>query len=290
MERIAMNSPSHPPAQSQSRQPGQQRPMEPAPETIRADYRGSGKLKDRIAVVAGGDSGIGRAAAVHFAREGANVVIVYLDEDKDAEDTRRMVSEEGRHCHAIRSDLSHPEEAKRVVRQVMEMHGRIDVLVHSVAQQYPQSTPEDISPEQLQRTFATNVFSAFFLVGAALPHMGAGGAIVLTGSVNGVRGNKKLMDYAATKGAIHNFAYSLASSLAQRGIRVNVVAPGPIWTPLIPSSFEPSHVEKFGSNTLLGRAGQPSECGPAYVYLASDDSSYVTGQIVHVNGGGFIGD
>jgi NAD(P)-dependent dehydrogenase (short-subunit alcohol dehydrogenase family) len=277
-------------AHTQDRQPGKQAPMVPPPETIRASYRGSGKLQGRIALISGGDSGIGRSVALHFAREGAEVLIAYLDEDQDAEQTRRLIAAEGRECLAIRADLSRPEECRRVVRQAVEAHRRIDVLVHSVAQQFPQAELEKITPEQLDHTFRTNVFSNFFLTQAALPHIPRGGSIVFTGSVTGVRGNVKLMDYASTKGAIHTLNYSLAQSLAERGIRVNLVAPGPIWTPLIPSSFSEEQVRKFGSSTLMKRAGQPSEVGPAYVFLASEDASFVTGQIIHVNGGGFIGD
>lgn len=278
------------PAQHQERQPGRQHAMRPQPETIRSDYRGSGKLEGRVAIIAGGDSGIGRSAAVHFAREGADLFIVYLDEDVDADETRRLVLAEGRRCHTMRADLSHPEEARRVARLALEHYGHIDILVHSVAQQYPQAVPEDITPEQLAHTFANNVYSAFFLVQAVAPHLQPGSAIVLTGSVTGVRGNVKLIDYASTKGALHTLNYSLAQAYAERGIRVNLVAPGPIWTPLIPSSFSEEQVGSFGEQTLMKRPGQPSECGPAYVFLASNDASYVTGQIVHVNGGGFIGD
>lgn len=278
------------PAQHQERQPGRQHAMRPQPETIRSDYRGSGKLEGRVAIIAGGDSGIGRSAAVHFAREGADLFIVYLDEDADADETRRLVLAEGRRCQTMRADLSHPEEAKRAARLALEHYGHIDILVHSVAQQYPQAAPEDITPEQLAHTFANNFYSAFFLVQAVAPHLQPGSAIVLTGSVTGVRGNVKLVDYASTKGALHTLNYSLAQAYAERGIRVNLIAPGPIWTPLIPSSFNEEQVGSFGKQTLMKRPGQPSECGPAYVFLASNDASYVTGQIVHVNGGGFIGD
>lgn len=278
------------PAQEQGHQPGRQSQMRPEPRTIREDYHGTGKLKDRVALVCGGDSGIGRSAAVHLAREGAQVLIAYLEEDDDAEVTRQMVAAEGRSCLAIRADLSRVDDCKRAVRQAVETHGRIDVLVHSVAQQFPQQAVEHISAEQLDRTFRNNVYSAFFVVQAALPHMPEGSAIVLTGSVNGARGNAHLIDYASTKGALHNLTYSLAQALSDRGIRVNLVAPGPIWTPLIPSSFEADHVASFGANTLMKRPGQPEEVGPAYVYLASADSSYVTGQVLHINGGGFIGD
>lgn len=279
------------PAQHQERQPGKQSSMQPEPVSIRDSYRGSGKLQDRVAIIAGGDSGIGRSVALHYAREGAKVVIAYLDEDEDAETTRRLVTEEGRPCLAVRADLTKPEDCRRVVRQAMEAHGHLDILVLSIAQQYPQASLEDITPEQLTHTFRNNVFSCFMLIQAALPHLTDGvGSIVITGSVTGARGNPRLMDYASTKGALHTLNYSLATSLAGRGIRVNLVAPGPIWTPLIPSSFSAEEVQKFGSSTLMKRAGQPCEVGPAYVFLASDDASFITGQVIHVNGGGFIGD
>jgi len=279
------------PAQHQDRQPGQQSRMQPEPASIRDSYRGSGKLEGRVAIIAGGDSGIGRAVALHYAREGADVVVAYLDEDEDAEETRRLVDAEGRACLALRADLTRPEDCRRVARQAMETHGHIDILVLSVAQQFPQLTLESITPEQLTHTFRNNVFSNFLLVQAVLPHLTDGvGCIIFTGSVTGARGSPRLMDYASTKGAIHTLNYSLAQSLAGRGIRVNLVAPGPVWTPLIPSSFSAEEVEKFGSNTLMKRAGQPCEVGPAYVFLAAEDATFITGQVIHVNGGGFIGD
>jgi NAD(P)-dependent dehydrogenase (short-subunit alcohol dehydrogenase family) len=284
-----MNRPPSVPPQQQERQPGHEVQMEPAPEVIRDDYRGAGKLAGKIAFVSGGDSGIGRSVAVHYAREGADVAIAYLDEDNDAAETARMVEAEGRQCLPIRADLSQKPECERAVAEAVARFGRIDVLVHSIAQQYVQDAPEDISPEQLQRTFQTNVFSYFFLTQAALPHMGEGSAIIYTGSVTGARGKTQLMDYASTKGAIQTLTFSMAQKLAERGIRVNLVAPGPIWTPLIPSSFSPEQVESFGKSTLMGRPGQPSELGPAYVFLASKDASYMTGQILHINGGSFIG-
>lgn len=277
------------PQQVQDQQPGKQASMQPQPETIRDDYRGSGKLNGKVALISGGDSGIGRAVAVHFAREGATILIAYLNEDEDAEETRRLVIDEQQPCLTVRADLSRQEDCRRTVRQAMETYGRIDILVHSVAQQYPQASFDDITPEQLAHTFRTNVFSNFLLTEAALPHIPRGGNIIFTGSVTGARGHKTLIDYSATKGAIHTLTYSLATALAERGIRVNLVAPGPIWTPLIPSSFSAEEVEKFGSTTLMKRAGQPSEVGPAYVFLASKDASFITGQILHVNGGSFIG-
>ena len=276
------------PPQQQARQPGRQSRMHPEPVTIRDDYQGSGKLEGKVALVTGGDSGIGRAVAVHFAREGADVAIAYLSEDADAAETGRLVEAEDRQCLLLKGDLRKEAHCKRVVERVVRAFGGLDVLVNNHAMQFPVDEPEELTPEQIRRTFETNVFSYMYLCAAAADHLEDGGCIVNTGSVTGARGHETLIDYAATKGAIQSLTFSLAQMLAERGIRVNAVAPGPIWTPLIPASFDKKKVATFGSTTLMGRPGQPAEVAPAYVFLASDDGSYVTGQIIHVNGGGHI--
>ncbi len=262
--------------------------MLPQPETIKPTYRGSGKLMGKVCLITGGDSGIGRAVAVHFAREGARVAIAYLNEDDDANETKRLVEAEGTECLLVRTDLSSPANCHRTVERVVAKWGRLDVLVNNHAQQFPVEKFEDLTPARVKKTFENNLFSFFYLVEAALAHLPRGGCIINSGSVTGVRGSDKLPDYASTKGAIHALTFSLAKSLGERGIRVNAVAPGPIWTPLIPASFDRKHVSQFGADTLLHRPGQPSEVAPAYVFLASPDASYITGQLLHVNGGGHI--
>ena len=276
------------PPQQQSRQPGRQARMHPEPVTIRDDYAGSGKLDGKIALVTGGDSGIGRAVAVHFAREGADVAIAYLSEDTDAQETKRLVEAEDRKCLLLKGDLKKEAHCRKVVDRVARTLGGLDVLVNNHAMQFPVEAPEELTPAQIRTTFETNVFSYMYLCSAAADHLEDGGCIVNTGSITGTRGHETLIDYASTKGAIQSLTFSLATLLAKRGIRVNAVAPGPIWTPLIPASFDRKKVATFGSTTLMGRPGQPAEVAPAYVYLASDDGSYVTGQIIHVNGGGHI--
>lgn len=269
--------------------PGNQRTMTPQPETIRDDYRGSGKLDGKVALVTGGDSGIGRSVAVHFAREGADVAILYLSEDGDARDTAGMVEAEARRCLLIRGDARREARCRSAIARVVRTLGRLDVLVNNLADHVPQDRLEDITPAQLRDTFENNVFPFFHLTRHALAHMKKGSAIINTGSVTSFRGSDHLIDYASTKGAIETFTYSLAKNVVDRGIRVNGVAPGPIWTPLITSSFSSKEQREFGRNTPMKRPGQPSELGPAYVYLACADSSYVTGQFLHVNGGGFMG-
>jgi NAD(P)-dependent dehydrogenase (short-subunit alcohol dehydrogenase family) len=276
------------PAQEQARQPGRQEEMVPEPVTMRAGYRGSGKLEGRRAYITGGDSGIGRAVAVHFAREGADVAIAYLEENDDARETRRLVEAEGRRCLLVAGDLSVDGASAAAVQRVVDGLGGLDVLVNNLAEQHPVEDPEDLDAAQVEQTFRTNVFAYYQTLVAALPHLGKGASVINTGSVTGARGHETLLDYAGTKGAIAAMTKSFAQALASRGIRVNCVAPGPVWTPLIPASFDADKVATFGSDTLLGRAGQPAEIAPLYVLLAGDDGSFITGQVLHVNGGSFL--
>lgn len=273
------------PPQQQDRQPGLEHLMNPAPKFHSTSYKGSGKLTDKVAIITGGDSGIGRAVAVHYAIEGANVVISYLNEHEDAEKTKQYIEEQGQKCLLIPGDIGDEATCKQIVDKTIGEFGKIDIVVNNAAEQHPQKGIEDITSEQLERTFRTNIFSFFYLTKAALPHLKNGSAIINTSSITAYAGNKQLLDYSATKGAITTFTRSLALSLANKGIRVNGVAPGPIWTPLIPSTFTADQVSTFGSDTPMKRPGQPEELAPAYVYLASEDSSYMSGQILHVNGG-----
>lgn len=274
------------PSQKQS-QPGDEYKMDPEPEIIRDNYKGSDKLKKKCALITGGDSGIGRSVAVHFAREGADIAIVYLEEDKDAKKTKRMVEKEGRKCIIIEGDLKDEEFCKSVVRKTIDQLGNLNIIVNNAAVQFPKDEVGDITSEHLIETFQTNIFPYFYVVKEGLKHLKEGDTIINTTSVTAYRGSEHLLDYSSTKGAIVSFTRSLSKMLAKSKIRVNGVAPGPIWTPLIPSTFD--DIKEFGKDTPLGRAGQPSEVAPAYVYLASQDSSYVTGQIIHVNGGEIVG-
>ncbi|KZZ84601.1 SDR family oxidoreductase [Bacillus sp. SJS] len=273
------------PAQEQDVQPGQETLMNPAPKFAGDFYKGSGKLEGKTAIITGGDSGIGRAVAVFFAREGADVTIAYLNEHDDASETKRLVEKEGRSCFIIAGDIGDEGFCKQVVRETIVKFGKLDILVNNAAEQHPQDNFEDITAEQLERTFKTNIFSMFHLTKASLPHLKEGSSIINTTSITAYAGSPGLIDYSATKGAITSFTRSLSGNLIKKGIRVNGVAPGPIWTPLIPSTFPEDKVAEFGADTPMQRPGQPEELAPSYVYLASADSTYVTGQVLHVNGG-----
>ena len=263
--------------------------MTPGPEVIREGYRGSGKLAGKVALITGGDSGIGRSVALHFAREGADVAIAYLSEDNDARDTRDMVKAEGRKCLLLKGNLRKTSFCKKIVTQTVQKLGVLNILVNNAAMQVPEKAVQEISPANLQATFETNIYPFFHAVAEALKHLSKGDAIINTTSVTAYRGSEHLLDYSSTKGAIVTFTRSLSTMLVEKQIRVNAVAPGPIWTPLIPASFSPDEVAKFGQDVPMKRAGQPSEVAPAYVYLACADSSYMTGQVLHINGGELIG-
>ena len=275
------------PKQPNQRQdmPGETTAMTPKPDHGEESYKGCGKLTGRAAIVTGGDSGIGRAVAIAFAREGADVLIAYYDEDDDARETARWVEEAGRKAVLMPGDLKEEAHCEAVIKKAMDAFGQLDILVNNAAHQATFETIEDISAEEWDVTFRTNIYSMFYLSKAALRHMRPGGAIVNTTSINATDPSPALLAYATTKGAIANFTGGLSQLVADKGIRVNAVAPGPVWTPLIPSTMPQEKVESFGSSTPLGRAGQPAELAPAYVYLASDDGTYVTGEVIAVTGG-----
>lgn len=276
------------PPQHQQRQPGSETEMLPKPKSEGENYHASKKLQNKVALITGGDSGIGRAVAIAYAKEGANVAIAYLDEHEDANETKKRVEQEGQKCLAIAGDLGNEPFCQQVMQQVIDEFGQLDILVNNAAEQHPQNSIEDITAEQLERTFRTNIFAMFFLIKAAMPHLKEGSAIINTTSVTAYRGSPWLLDYSATKGAIVALTRSLSLALVQKGIRVNGVAPGPIWTPLIPSTFPETKTETFGNQVPMQRAGQPEEVAPSYVFLASTDSSYMTGQVLHINGGDII--
>ena len=276
------------PAQKQSVQPGREDQMMPKPET-EPRFKGASKLANKVALITGGDSGIGRAVAQAFAREGADIVIVYLDENKDAQNTKQLVEGEGKKCIVIAGDIGNEDFCKKCIEQTIEKFGKLDILVNNAAEQHIQENPEMLSAEQIEKTFRTNIFAQMYLTKHALPHLKAGASIINTTSVTAYKGKKQLLDYSSTKGAIVAFTRSLSESVIEKGIRVNAVAPGPIWTPLIPSSYGPEEVKEFGKHTPMKRPGQPNEVAPAYVFLASEDGSYISGQVIHVNGGTIVG-
>jgi len=273
-----------PPPQHQESQPGVEREMTPTPD-FRPRNPGVGKLEGRVVLISGGDSGIGRAAALAMAREGARIALIYLEEDADAEDTLALLREEGSEGVAIKGDIGSQLFCQEAVEETLARFGRIDVLVNNAAEQHVRRTFEEITAEQLDRVFRTNVFGYFHLTRAALPHLARGACIINTTSVTAYKGHPLLIDYSATRGAIVALTRSLSQALLERGIRVNAVAPGPIWTPLIPASFDEKMVSEHGENSPLGRVGQPNEVAPCYVFLASDEASYMTGQVLHPNGG-----
>lgn len=273
------------PPQQQER-PGHEGDMSPEPEDEMRGYQGSGKLEGKVALVTGGDSGIGRAVCAAFAKEGADVAIAYLDEHDDAEHTKSLVEAEGRRAITLAGDLQREEECQRIVEETVEQLGGLDVLVNHHGTQTPVDSPEEITSEQWDGTFKTNVYGPFWTTRAALKHMGKGASIINTGSINGLRGNKELIDYSATKGAIHVLTFSLAQALVERGIRVNCVAPGPVWSPLIVATFPEEKIKEFGKQVPMERAAQPDEIAPSYVFFASNElSSYYTGEVLAPVGG-----
>lgn len=273
------------PPQHQDIPHGSEGQMRPQPIYIDEHYRAAGKLEGKVAIISGADSGIGRAVAVHFAEEGCDIVLLYLDREEDARHTQAEVEKRGRQVLPLAGDVADAGFCKQVVDEAVGKWGHIDILINNAGEQQPQEGLEDISEDQWEQTFRTNIFGMFQLTKAALPHLKEGATIVNTTSITAYKGNPMLLDYSSTKGAITTFTRSLALNLVKRGIRVNAVAPGPIWTPLIPSTFPEDKVATFGAETPMQRPGQPSEVAPSFVYLASNDSSYVSGQVLHVNGG-----
>jgi NAD(P)-dependent dehydrogenase (short-subunit alcohol dehydrogenase family) len=276
------------PPQHQEQQPGREHAMRPAPD-FEPRYPGSGRLKDKVVIITGGDSGIGRAVSVLFAREGAQVAIVFKEEIRDVEETCGMIRAEGAEPFSLCGDVGNKAFCEQAVAMTVEHFGGLDVLVNNAAEQHVAEDISEVTEEQLSETYRTNIFGCFFMTQAALPNLGPGSAIINTTSVTAYRGSPHLVDYASTKGAILAFTRSLSAQLVDKGIRVNAVAPGPIWTPLIPASFDAERVAEFGTNVPLGRAGQPNEVAPAFLFLACHDSSYFTGQVLHPNGGEIVG-
>ncbi len=279
------------PGQSQENRPFLESEMKPRPQFDREEYKGSGKLQNKVALITGGDSGIGRSVAVLFAKEGADVAIVYLTAEEDAKETQKLVQDRGAKCQLIRGDISNETFCFESIQQVMDEFGRIDILVNNAAEQYVEdpTTLEDVDADRLGKIFSTNIFSMFYLTKAALPHLKEGSSIINTTSINAYKGNASLISYSTTKGAIVGYTRSMATPLIEKGIRVNAVAPGPIWTPFIPGTFDADRVEGFGNQVPMKRPGQPVEVATCFVFLASDDSSYITGQVLHPNGGVVVG-
>ncbi len=282
------NYPMSVPEQKQDKQPGLETLMNPRPIFENLNCIGSGKLMNKVALITGGDSGIGKAVALAYAREGADIAILYLDEHEDAEETKKLIEAKGRKCILIAGDIGDDTFCNDAVNKIIKEFGKLDILVNNAGEQHPQNSIENITKQQLEKTFKTNIFAMFYMVKATLPHLTEGAAIINTSSVTAYKGHETLIDYSSTKGAIVSFTRSLALSLASRKIRVNSVAPGPIWTPLIPSSFSANEVGKFGSSAPMGRPGQPVELAETYVFLASEGSSFISGETIHVNGGNII--
>lgn len=288
MQNFIQNFPKQIPPQHQNVHPGIEKDMNPKPIYDNPSYKGSGKLQDKVTLITGGDSGIGRAVAIAYAKEGSDIAIVYFNEHQDAEETKEAVIKYGRRCILIPGDIKNSAFCKSAVIQTVTELGGLDILINNAAVQYVQNTIENITDAQLEETFRTNIFSMFYLTREALSHMKRGSSIINTASITAYKGHELLIDYSSSKGAIVTFTRSMAISLASQGIRVNAIAPGPIWTPLIPSSFDTNKVKQFGSNTSFGRPGQPVELASAYVFLGSDDASFITGEIIHVNGGEIV--
>lgn len=276
------------PPQHQDTQPGKEHKMNPEPLYDRDSYQGSQKLQDKVVIITGGDSGIGRSIAILAAKEGAKIGIIYLNEHEDAAKTKSLVEKQGTKCITIATDISHKAKCGEAVQKITAELGKVNILINNAAQQFPQTDIINISENQLNKTFSTNIYAYFFMVQAVMSQLYEGDCIINTTSVTAYRGSEHLVDYASTKGAIVAFTRSLAQQLAPKNIRVNAVAPGPIWTPLIPASFDEQKVESFGQRVPLGRVGQPVEVAPAYIFLASEDASYITGQVIHPNGGEIV--
>jgi len=283
-----LNFPNSIPEQKQDKQPGFESIMNPRPIFENPNSIGSSKLLNKVALITGGDSGIGKAVALSYAREGADIAIIYLDEHEDAEDTKKLIEAKGRKCILIPGDIGNDAFCLNAINITIKEFNKIDIVVNNAGEQHPQNSIEDITKEQLEKTFKTNLFAMFYIVKAALPYLKEGAAIINTSSITAYKGHETLIDYSSTKGAIVSFTRSLSLNLASRKIRVNAVAPGPIWTPLIPSSFSASEVGKFGSTTPMGRPGQPVELSEAYLFLASDGASFISGETIHINGGNII--